>query len=82
MTTQPHHQSVSGIRSETVVAISWQEFQANWRCAARLAEIEGLPGVAERLRYDVERMADVFGIDDPHGPAGGTVLEVRTRAST
>lgn len=37
------------------------ELLANWACAAKLAELEGLPGVAARLKADIlafERMLD------------------------
>lgn len=56
--TTPNFQSISAIKHEgsfgeqTVVCVSKGEIVANWRCAAKLAEKEGMHGTAERLRND------------------------------
>lgn len=61
----PKYQSISkvreipaeeGQRPITVITVSKTELVANWRCAAKLAELEGMHGVAERLRTDANRL--------------------------
>lgn len=50
-------QSVTEIQVEddtkVVLSVPLVELRANWRCAATLAESEGMPEMAKRLRNDV-----------------------------
>jgi hypothetical protein len=69
------HQSIREIRKTAdgaEVEVGIKELTANWRCAASLADKEGMHGTADRLRHD----ADTF---DLLAKSGDFVIKVDTR---
>lgn len=61
------HQSIQEVTTKTVVKVSMMEILAVWRCAASLANREGMTGTAERLNNDADRFEEL---------GSGTVIEI------
>lgn len=67
------NQSIQSVVRRPVVRVSFTELRANWRCAASLADHEGMHGTADRLRADVAVFETLVHGHDTDNPVYFTI---------